>query len=140
MDLHIGRWLTAAGVLAATLGVSSAGLAPLTASAAATYPRGSIDSPADGATVSGGATISGWAVDLAATTDSGVDGVQIYVDGAYKGDAVYGRPRADIASGFNRPWLVNSGWMYMLDTSSVGGGTHTLEARAHSTISGAVTG
>jgi hypothetical protein len=126
------------GALALLLGLAAHANLDV-AQAAATYPRGNIDSPADGASVSGGVTISGWAVDLAATSDTGVDQVQIFVDGAFAGDAVYGRPRPDIASGFSKPNLTNSGYMFMLDTNTVGGGSHALEARLHSTISNATT-
>ncbi|HET6317663.1 MAG TPA: cellulase family glycosylhydrolase, partial [Chloroflexota bacterium] len=126
-------------VLGSSLLLAGLHLSSLDASAAGTYPRGSIDSPVEGASVSGSVTVSGWAADLAATTTSGVDGVQIFVDGAFAGDAVYGRSRPDIAAGFGMPNLINSGFLFMLDTRTVGGGSHAIEARAHSSESNAWT-
>jgi len=112
---------------------------PMSAHAATSYPYGWIDSPEEGATVSGGITVTGWAIDAGSTSGTGVDKVQIFVNGAYRGDAVYGRSRPDIGAGFQSERFTPSGFMFMFDASALGGGTHQIEARSRSTVSGATT-
>jgi hypothetical protein len=100
------------------------------------YPAGALDAPAAGSTVSGGVSVHGWAIDVGAPDSSGVDLVEIIVDGVSRGPAVYGRDRADIGAAYG-PRFTRSGFLFMLDTASVGGGAHSIEARARSTVSGA---
>src|SRR4051812_44718741 len=86
-------------VLAATTGlVSSPGVGSV-AAADASYPAGQFDAPADGATIVGSVDVSGWGLDAGAPTGTGVDRVQIYLDGALRGTASYRLSRADIAAG-----------------------------------------
>lgn len=71
-------------------------------------PTITIDSPADGATVSGTFTASG-----TASSDAGISRVETRIDGG--------------------PWQTATGttsWSLDIDTSSVSNGDHTLEARA----------
>src|SRR5437870_11464703 len=60
------------------------------AAAASSYPVGSLDSPAEGATVISSVDVSGWAADLGASVGVGVDRVQVYFDSALRGTATYG--------------------------------------------------
>src|SRR5690349_13480753 len=112
------RLFVSALLLLAALFAGAFQLAPLDASAASTYPRGSIDGPAEGATVSGSVNVSGFAIDHAATVGTGVDQVHIHVDGTFRGNALYGRSRPDI--GAYGAAFVPSGFLFLLDTSVIG--------------------
>src|ERR1700730_1452297 len=83
------RFLLIAGIAYGAVSVFNSSPPPV--SAATTFPAGYVDYPAPGATVTGSLTVGGGAADLAATTGTGVDRVQVYVDGSYLGDAVYSR-------------------------------------------------
>jgi Bacterial Ig domain len=86
-------------------------------------PDGAIDAPAPGATVSGVVGVGGWAFD-----DDAVSNIEITVDGAVVGPAVYGSARPDISSDFSHAPR-NCGFSYALDTAKYSNGTHTLNAR-----------
>jgi len=131
------RLISGALLLVAAVLAGAFQLSPLVASAASSYPRGSVDGPAEGATISGSVNVSGFAIDHAATVGTGVDHVHVYVDGIFRGEALYGRSRPDIGAYGAR--FVPSGFLFVLDTSVIGGGPHVIDARAHSTISGAWT-
>lgn len=104
--------------------------------ASASYPSGWIDAPAADARLTGtNATINGWALDAGATTGTGVDHVDMYLDGTYVGPATYGDSRPDIASAFGAQFQY-SGYHSSVDLSGLSGGAHTIEMRAHSVISG----
>jgi polysaccharide biosynthesis protein PslG len=100
------------------------------------YPAGGLDSPSDGLAVTGSVTLSGWAIDQADPTSTGVDRVRILVDGAYRADAQYGLSRPDIAAGYGSRFGA-SGYRYTLDLTGLAAGSHTLEAHAHSVVTGA---
>jgi hypothetical protein len=100
-----------------------------------TTPAGSLDNPPAGATVTGTVSVGGFAVDVAAATGTGVNRVQIFLNGEYKGDAVYGRTRSDIA-GVYGSLFGPSGYDYQLNLSGVSAGPHTIEARARSSQTG----
>ena len=100
------------------------------------YPAGGLDAPADGVTVTGSVALSGWAIDQAASTGTGVDRVRIYLDGVARADAQYGLARPDIAAAYGSRFGP-SGFTYSLDLSGVAAGSHTLETRAHSAVTGA---
>jgi hypothetical protein len=104
-----------------------------------TQPHGWIDAPADGATVSGTVSFTGWALDAGATTTTGVDRVDFFAAGQSLGSAVYGRDRSDIGSAFGAARFNPSGFLFVLDSTALGGGTFQIEARAHSTVSGQTT-
>jgi hypothetical protein len=97
--------------------------------AQASKPFGTIDTPAQGATISGNAYVNfGWAL-----TQSGynipVDGstITVMVDGVGMGHPTYNQYRSDIATFF--PGLANSngavGFFY-LDTTKLTNGVHTI--------------
>jgi hypothetical protein len=97
--------------------------------AQASKPFGTIDTPAQGATISGNAYVNfGWAL-----TQSGynipVDGstITVMVDGVAVGHPTYNQYRSDIANFF--PGLANSngavGFFY-LDTTKLTNGVHTI--------------
>jgi len=91
-------------------------------------PFGTIDTPLQGATVSGTVVNFGWA--LTPLPDSiPIDGstITVYVDNQPLGHPVYNQYRADIATGF--PGYANSngaiGYFY-LDTTTLSNGLHTI--------------
>jgi hypothetical protein len=107
--------------------------------ASPSYPSGWIDAPAADARLTGSTvTVSGWALDAGSTTTTGVDRVDLYVDGTYVSTATYGDARPDMAAAFG-PGFLSSGYHAPLDLSRLGGGAHQLEMRAHSMISGSTT-
>ena len=61
--------------------------------------------------------------------------MSLFVDGNHVGDAYYGIGRTDIGQRFGLQYAA-SGWSIWLEPSQLGGGSHTLEARAHSSVSG----
>ena len=77
--------------------------------------RVAIDAPAEGATVSNGFTIAGWAADLSAPSGTGIDSVQAYAypsgggAGVYLGAASYGLARPDVGGIFGSRFT-NSGY------------------------------
>lgn len=99
-------------------------------------PHGWIDAPAEGATVSGTASFTGWALDTGSPNTSGVDRVEFFANGQSLGTAIYGRDRSDIGNAFGSVRFSPSGFLFVLDSTALGGGTFQIEARAHSTVSG----
>jgi hypothetical protein len=96
-----------------------------------------IDAPAAGATVGGAFTVSGWALELNATSGTGVDIIHVWAtspSGAatFLGAATYGASRPDIAA-----WL---GAQYSASGYSLGAslapGSYTLSVYARSTETG----
>jgi hypothetical protein len=97
--------------------------------ATATKPFGTIDTPAQGATISGGAYVSwGWALTpLPSTIPADGSSIWVYIDGVQVGHPSVGYPRSDIDSLF--PGLNNSGAgvrYYMIDTTTLSNGVHTI--------------
>ncbi len=99
------------------------------ANAAATLPFGTLDTPAQGATVGGKAfVVFGWAltpVPGAIPTDGST--IWVYVDGVPVGHPVYDQYRADIATLF--PGYANSNGAigyYVLDTTTLSNGMHSI--------------
>jgi hypothetical protein len=99
------------------------------ANSAATMPFGTLDTPGQGATVSGSAyVVFGWAL----TPPSGTiptDGstIWVYVDGVPVGHPVYNNYRSDIATLF--PGYANSDGAigyYVLDTTKLSNGIHSI--------------
>jgi len=83
-----------------------------------------IDKPvANGPALTGVAQIGGWAIDGTAAIAS----VQISIDGAPQGNAIYGGSRTDVCAVYpNHPGCPNVGWNYTLNTRLLADGTHTL--------------
>ena len=90
-----------------------------------------IDTPVSGATVSGIVTITGWAVDNAATVGTAISSVQIKVDGTVLGTATYGLSRPDVCVAFpGQPGCPNVGYSFSLNTSTLSVGSHTITVTA----------
>jgi hypothetical protein len=94
----------------------------------ATKPFGTIDTPGQGAIVSGTVTNFGWALTQQPNKIS-MDGstITVTVDGQALGHPVYNQYRSDIAAAF--PGYANSGGavgFFMLDTTTLADGVHTI--------------
>jgi hypothetical protein len=125
--------ITAGCLLATSLFAATAHAAP------ASYPNGWIDAPAANAKLTGSSvTVSGWALDSGSTSGTGVDRVDMYVDNTLVSTATYGDSRPDMANAFGARFQ-NSGYHATLDLTKLVGGSHTIDMRAHSLISGAST-
>jgi len=109
---------------------SPANISPISA------PRGAIDTPAHGATVSGTISISGWAIDIGTFGGTGVDMVHIYNGATFLGAASYGSVRGDVAGAQGDSRYANSGWSMSLNTTTLPNGPVTLRVAYHSTVSG----
>ena len=84
-------------------------------------PKGYIESPAAGSTISGVSNIQGWFLDV-----SGVSKIEILVDGKSIGEAQYGNARPDVAKAYPAYQNANSGYQYNLDTRNLTNGQHSL--------------
>ncbi len=85
----------------------------------------SIDTPAaQSAPVSGYTAFGGWALNQS----SAIGTVEVSIDGNPSGFALYGAPRGDVcAVHVGVPGCPNVGWNYLLDTSTLTNGLHTVE-------------
>lgn len=87
-------------------------------------PIGAVNLPAEGATLSGIATVYGWALD-----DTQVVKVEVMIDGVVDGTATYGLARADVGTEFpNAP--ADVGFTYSLNSAKFANGPHLISARA----------
>ncbi len=87
---------------------------------------GFIDHPDNGELVDGITALDGWVLDA-----EGISEVQIWLDGQFVGDAVFGLPRPDVSSvypGF--PDSLAPGWLFFLDTTLTSDGLHHVQAVA----------
>jgi hypothetical protein len=108
---------------------------------AAVIPSVHIDMPASGATVSGTATIAGWAIDKVPTVGTAISSVQVLVDGTPVGAATYGVNRPDVCSAYpGRPGCPNVGFSYSLNTATLTAGSHTITVTATDSTSPPDTG
>src|SRR5207245_2165218 len=90
-----------------------------------------IDEPAQGSTISGIVTVSGWAVDNAAQVGTAISSVQVKVDGTVVGTATYGSNRSDVCAAYpGRPGCPNVGYSFSLNTSSLSPGSHIITVTA----------
>jgi glucose/arabinose dehydrogenase len=102
-------------------------------------PAGVLESPSQGASVQPRFTMSGWAVDLDATSGTGVDVVHVWAtpagggSGRFVGVATYGVARSDIGAAYGSRFT-NSGWT--LNAAGLPPGAWTLTAYAHSSVTG----
>lgn len=81
-----------------------------------------IDAPADGATITGKANISGWALSM-----SGIQKVEMSVDGLPREVLAYGASRQDVANVYpSYPNAANSGYNYIVNTRKYSNGEHQL--------------
>ena len=95
----------------------------------ATAPFGTIDTPAQGAVVSGGTYVAfGWALTpLPKTIPFDGSTIQVFIDGAPIGTASYNHARADLVALF--PGLNNSNGSVgyrLIDTTALADGVHTI--------------
>jgi hypothetical protein len=137
-----------AGTYTGTINVSSTSpdltmTQPVTVTLTVTGAKLSIDTPADGATVSNGFTVAGWAIDQAATSGTGVSAVEVYAfpptasasdKGTYLGTAAYGGARPDIGSAFGSQFT-NSGYALTVN-SLTPGSSYRLVVFVMSAVSG----
>ena len=102
-------------------------------------PRMAIGAPTAGAAIAQPFYMSGWAIDQSAPSGSGVDTVHVWAfpsgggSPVFVGAANYGAARPDVASLFGSGFA-NSGWS--LPIRGLVPGTYTLQAYAHSTVTG----
>ena len=99
-----------------------------------------IEQPGAGAFVSGTVALSGFAIDRASTTGTGIDRVQIYLDGPYGtgtiiGTATYALDRPEIGLYGDR--FRYSGWELVWNASGLAPGVHRLYLYAHRTTDNA---
>jgi hypothetical protein len=96
-----------------------------------------IDAPTQGAVVSGIVTLDGWAVDNTASA-TGINAVQILVDGNPVGTATYGVSRTDVCNVYPaRPGCPNVGFTYQLNTATLTPGSHAVTAMASNSVNSA---
>jgi phosphatidylserine/phosphatidylglycerophosphate/cardiolipin synthase-like enzyme len=111
--------------------------APTPPPAVAPRPAMWIDVPANGATVRQPFAVAGWAIDQAATTDNGMDGVHVWAypdTGAppiFLGAAPVNAPRPDVAAVFG-PLHGTSG--YGMIARGLAPGTYLITVFGHSTL------
>jgi uncharacterized protein (TIGR03437 family) len=86
-----------------------------------------IDVPAASSTVSGVASLYGWAIG----NSSAIQSVTVSVDGIANGTATYGGSRPDVCLVYpGEPSCPDVGWTYTLDTTHLTNGSHSLEVTA----------
>jgi len=128
------RWPAFAGalLLAAVLPVAAF------AQQVATNIQVNIDTPTSDLTITEGQVvdIGGWAVDWGMGSGSGIDAVEVWVDGprgqGLRIDATYGTSRPDVAQVFKRADLANSGFDVRWTARGLATGQHTFNVYAHS--------
>jgi hypothetical protein len=102
-------------------------------------PAMAIDQPAHGSTVGTTFTVSGWAVDRAATNTTGVDAVHVYAfpsgggSHTFLGAASYGGSRPDVGDLLGGQFT-NSG--YSLEVSGLSPGSYQVVVYARSSVIG----
>jgi hypothetical protein len=107
----------------------------------APLPNVHIDSPADGATVSGTIVVAGWAIDNTTTVGTAISNVRVLVDTATVGNAVYGISRPDVCNASpSRPSCPNVAFAYQLDTASLSPGQHRITVTATNSAGSPQTG
>ena len=85
-------------------------------------PLVSVDAPTANAAIAGSAApVEGWAFGKTA-----ISAVRIFVDGSFKGSATLGDARPDVAAAYPNLAPVNCGWVYLLDTTNLSNGTHSI--------------
>ncbi|MBK9092476.1 MAG: SBBP repeat-containing protein [Anaerolineae bacterium] len=100
-----------------------------------------IETPQDGAAVSGSVTISGYAIDRNSRTGTGVNTVHLYLDGPYGtgtflGQAEYGLSRPDIGTRYGNARFTPSGWRLVWNVGNLSYGTHRLYLYARRSTDG----
>jgi hypothetical protein len=76
----------------------------------------------------GTAALGGWTLDK--TNGATITAVKILVDGVLNGMAYYGGNRPDVCAIYSSVSCPNVGWSYLLDTTALGNGKHSLDVTA----------
>jgi MoaA/NifB/PqqE/SkfB family radical SAM enzyme len=87
-------------------------------------PFGHIDIPIAGSEISAIVDVLGWALPKQGFQ---IDHVDVHVDGAFKGRAEWGFPRADVGEMFPGDGHSFCAFSYVLDTRTLSDGPHTIE-------------
>jgi hypothetical protein len=101
-------------------------------------PFGWVDSAIDTATgttnvgQSDSLKVSGWAADV--VQGAPVSTVTVQIDGTAVGNATLGYPRSDVATAYNNPAYLHSGWSFTYSAASLSIGTHTVTAVAYDSL------
>jgi hypothetical protein len=115
-----------------TDGIPETGSATIIVTVSAPPPSVHIDSPVDGAAVSGTVTVAGWAIDNVTAVGTAISSVLVLVDGSPVGTATYGNSRPDVCAAYpGRLGCPNVGYTYQLNGLSPG--PHTLTVTATDT-------
>lgn len=99
--------------------------------ATSTVPFGTIDTPAQGETVSGTIINFGWAlVPTPRQIPTNGSTIDVYIDGTFRGHPVYNQVRADIATLFPGYYNTTGGrgaiGYFVIDTTTLSNGLHTI--------------
>jgi fibronectin type 3 domain-containing protein len=86
--------------------------------------RGHLDVPKDNMTIGGRYCVMGWFLDT-----SSVSKIEVLVDDAVAGEAKYGYSRPDVSTVYPDYKNANSGYVYLLDTTQLSEGVHTITVR-----------
>ena len=117
------------------------GCANVTVNVQPALPSIFIDTIHSGANVSGDVLVGGWAIDNISTVGTAIASVQIKVDGVVVGTANYGSLRTDVCAVYpGRPGCPNVGFAYLLDTSNLSSGPHTITGCATNSAQNPLTG
>jgi len=106
----------------------------------ASRPQMSLDLPATNTTPLQPFLLAGWAIDQAATQNTGVNRIDVWAfplaggEPRFLGNPTYGSPRPDVAAAFQGSQFTTSGFGALLRGMTPG--TYTLRAFAFSTIAG----
>jgi len=131
-----GRLVLAATVIA-VLGLGAAlGSGPAAAQEGPVVLR--VDSPLGNPTVTGPLLVSGWAADPRIPSGTGIDRVEVYLDGPPNqgrslGTATYGISRPDVAQALQNPRFTDTGFRLQVDPTLLTSGPHQLVVVAVST-------
>lgn len=111
---------------------------PMTVTAPVPSPAMAVDVPLSNSTATRTFTISGWAIDRAAPSGTGVDGVHVWAfpsgggSPTFLGAAAYGVLRPDVGALFGSQFA-NTGYFLQADLAP---GAYTINVYLHSTVSG----
>lgn len=104
---------------------------------------GAVESPSTSQHVAQSFTVSGWALDLRSTVDSGINAIQVYASGPVGTNVLLGTatrvPRPDIAAAYQRPFVeAEAGFQFTVQ--GLPAGSYTLGVMARSSLTGAWVG
>ena len=93
-------------------------------------PQVGIDAPGAWSVVSGTPNVTGWALNTAGSDYTPIASVQVSVDGIVAGAASYGLSAVAPCAMHSSPACPNVGYSFLLDTSAMAGGIHSLHVVA----------